>query len=127
MHYFEEKYFSVLKFPHWFKFVNYTFILVPSNTDFSSLLSMVNSIGFFIKCTFETENDISTSFLNVLVSKHIDWVFTTVFRKFLSISLSPHAPSDHPFLQKMSAFYTYINHALDVCSVSSNLPKELNS
>ena len=35
MHYFEEKHFNVHKFLHRFRYVNDTFILVPSNTNFS--------------------------------------------------------------------------------------------
>ena len=46
MLYFEEKLFGVCKFPHWFRYVDDTFVRVPSNTDFSSLLSMVNLTVF---------------------------------------------------------------------------------
>ena len=78
VHYFEEKLFSVYKFPHWFRYVDDTFVLVPSNTDFSSLLSLVISIDCCIHgikqspFTLEVENDKSLPFLDVLVSEDID-------------------------------------------------------
>ena len=64
MHYFEEKLFSVCKFPHWFRYVDDTFILVPSNIDFSSLLSLGNFIDHCIQFIFEVENNNSLSFLD---------------------------------------------------------------
>ena len=63
MHYFEEKLFSVHKFPHWFRYVDDTFILAPSNTDFYSLLSLVNSIDSYIQFTLEVEKTILFRFL----------------------------------------------------------------
>ena len=80
MHYFEEKLLILCKFPHWFGYVDDTFVLIPSNTDFSSLLSLVNLIDRCIQFTMEVENDDSLSFLDVLVSKDIDRFSTTVFR-----------------------------------------------
>ena len=56
MHYFEEKLFSVHKFPHWFGYVDDSFVLVPSNTDFSSLLSLVNAIDSCNQFTLEVES-----------------------------------------------------------------------
>ena len=37
MHYVEEKFFSVYKFPHWFRYVDDTFVFVPSITDHFNL------------------------------------------------------------------------------------------
>ena len=81
MYYFEEKLFSVCKFPHWFKYVDDIFVLVPFNTDFPSLLSLVNSIDCCTQFTLEVENDKSLSFLDILVFKDIDRFSMTVFRK----------------------------------------------
>ena len=78
---FGEKLFIVNKYPQWFRYVDDTFVLVPSNTDFSNLLSLVNSIDSCIQFTLEVESDNSLSFLDVLISKDIDWFSTTVFRK----------------------------------------------
>ena len=36
VHHFKEKLFNEQKFPHWFRYVDDIFILIPSNTDFSS-------------------------------------------------------------------------------------------
>ena len=47
-------------------------ILVPSNTDFSSLLLLVNSVDHCIQFTLKVENDNYFPFLAVLVSKDID-------------------------------------------------------
>ena len=38
------------------------FILVPSNADFSCLLSLVNLVRHCIQLTFESENENSLSF-----------------------------------------------------------------
>ena len=69
MYYFEEILFSVHKFPDRFRYVDDTFVLVPSNTDFFSLLCLVNLIDNCIQFTLEVENDNPLLFLNVLVSK----------------------------------------------------------
>ena len=126
MHYFEKKLFSVQKFSHWFKSVENTFVLIPSNTDFSSLPSLVNSIDSCNQFTLEVENDNSLSFLDILVSKNIDRFSVTVFRKSFSVSLPPHALSYQSLQQKMAAFYTYVYHALHICPDPSNLSNELN-
>ena len=80
MHYFEEKLFSVYKFPHWFRYVNDPSVLVPSITDFSKLLSYVKSIGRYIQRTFDVENDNYLSFFDALVSRHIDCFLMIVCR-----------------------------------------------
>ena len=79
---FKEKFLSIHKFPHWFRYVDDTFILVSSNTDFSSLLFFVNLIGCCIQFIFEVVKDNSFSFPDVLVSKHIDSFSITVFSWF---------------------------------------------
>ena len=53
MLYFDEKHFSVCKFPYWLRHVDDAFVHVPSNTDFSSLPSSINSIDRCIQFTFE--------------------------------------------------------------------------
>ena len=68
-----------------------TFVLVPSITDFSSLLSLVNSIDSCIQFTLEVKNDNSLSFLDVLISKGIDRFPTIVFRKSFLVSFPLHA------------------------------------
>ena len=86
----------------------------------------MNSIDPCIQFTLEIENDNPLPFLDVLVSKDIDRFSTTVFRKSFSVSLPPHALSNHPPQQKMAAFYTYVYRALHICSDPSNLSNELN-
>ena len=103
-----------------------TFLLIPSKTDFSSLMSPVNSIDHCIQFIFEVESDKSLSFLNVLVSKHIDGFSTMVFRKSFWISLPLHALCNHAPQQKIFAFYTYVYRALHICSDPSNLSNEFN-
>ena len=88
--------------------VDANFVLVPSSTDFSNLLSFVSLIDSSIQFTLEVENDNSLSFLYILVSKDIDRFSTTVFRKLFSVSLHPHALSNHLPQQKMAAFFTYL-------------------
>ena len=127
MHYYEEKLFNVHKFPYWFRYVYDTFVLFPSNIDFSSLLSLVKPIDSCVQFTLEVQNDNSFSFLDVLIFKDIDRFSTTVFRKSFSVSLPPHIFSNHPPQQKMSAFYTYVYRALHICSDPSNMSNELNN
>ena len=126
MHYFEEKIFSAYKFPHWFRHVDDAFVLVPFNTNFSSLLSLLSSIDRCIQFPMEVENDNSLSFLVVLVSKDIDQFSTTVFRKSFPVCLPPHVLSNHPPHQKMAVFYIYVYRALYICADPSNLSNELN-
>ena len=76
--------------------------------------------------TLEVEKDNSLPFLDILVSKDTDRFSTTVLRKSFSVSLPPHALSNHPPRQKMAAFYTYVYRALHTCSDPSNLSNELN-
>ena len=92
LHYFEGKLFSVYKFPYRLRYVDDILVLVLSNTKFSTLLALVNSIDHCIQITLETEKDNSLSFLDVLVSKDIDRLLTTFFRKSFSVSLRS-APS----------------------------------
>ena len=114
IHYFEEKLLSVYKFPYWFRYVDDTFILVPSNTDFSSLLSVVNLIDCCIQSILEIENNNSLSFLDALVSKCIDQFTTTGFKKSFTVSLPPHVLFNKSPHQKIAAFYTYVYHALQI-------------
>ena len=125
--YFEEELFSVHKFPHWFRYVADTSVLVPFNTDFSSLLSLVSLIHSCIQFTLEVENNSSLSFLDDSVFEHIHPFSTTVFRKSLSVSLLPHCLSNHLFVQKMAVIYTYVYPSLHICSYLSNLCNELNN
>ena len=48
--------------------------------------------------------------------KHIDQFSTIVFRKLFSVSLPPHAISNHPLQQKRTFLHTYVYHALKICS-----------
>ena len=91
----KKKVFCIHILPHWFKYVDDTFVLVSSSSDFSSSPFLVNSIDSCIQFTFEVLNDNSLSFLDILVSKHIDRFSTIVFRKSFSVSLLPHALSIH--------------------------------
>ena len=112
MHCFEEKIFSVYKFPHWFENVDGTFFLVPSNIVFSSLLFSINSIDCCFQFVFKIKNDNSHSFLDGLNFKYIDWILTTLFRKFFSESSFLHAPSNQLPQEKIAAFYIYVYRAL---------------
>ena len=94
---------------------------------FSILLLLINSIDSSVQFALAVQKDNSLSFLDVLVSKDIDRFSTTVFRKSFSVSLPPHALSNHLPQQKMAAFYTYVYRALHICSHTSNLFNELNS
>ena len=49
-----------------------------------------------------------------------------VFRRSFSVFLPPHALSIHPILQKMTAFYIYVNCALQICFDPFNLSNVLN-
>ena len=126
MHYFDENLFSLYKFLHWFAYVDDTFILVPSNTDFPSLMSWVNLIDHCIQFTFEVENNNSLLFLDVLVSKHTYYLSTLIGSQQLSSENSPHALSIYPPQQKMAAFCTGLWCFTDICSDVSNFSNELN-
>ena len=92
----KEKLFSLWKFPHSFRYVDDTFTLVLSNTDFFSLLYSVNLIDPCIQFNFEVESDNSLSFLDVLVSRQIDRFLMTVFRKSFLASFPRCAVSNYP-------------------------------
>ena len=109
-----------------FRYVGDTFVVLPSNTDFSILLSLVNLIDSCNQFTSEVENNNSLSFLDVLVAKDIDRFSMTVLRKSFSVSLLPHALSNHSPQQKIAAFYTYVYRALHICSDPSNFSNELD-
>ena len=70
MHYFEEEFFRVYKFPHWFKYVDDASVPFPSNMESSRTISFVDKINPCIQFTFEVENNDSLSFLGMSVSKH---------------------------------------------------------
>ena len=124
--YFKEKLFIVYKFLHCFRYLDDILVLIASNSDFSSLLCLINSIDPCIHFTLEVENDNSHSFLDVLVSKHIDRFSTTVCRKSFSFSLPPHALTNHPHNQKMAVFYIFIYCASQIYSDPSDFFNELN-
>ena len=127
MHYFGEKLFSVHKFPLWFRCVDDTFVLVPSNTDFSSLLSLVSLINSCIQFTLEVENNNSVSFLDVLVSKGFDRFSATVFRKSFSVSLPPHAlyKQSSSLTEKVCFLYLHLSCFIYLL-YPSNLSNKLN-
>ena len=97
-----------------------SFVFHPILTFTVCYLWSIRSIAC-IQFTLEVEKDNSLSFLDVLFSKDIDWFSSTVFRKSFSSSLSNHPPQ-----QKMAVFYTYVYHALHICSDASNPCNELN-
>ena len=55
-------------------------------------------------------------FLDTLVSRSEKGFSTSVCRKYFAVSLPPHSRSFHPPSQKMAAFYTFVNRALNICS-----------
>ena len=106
MHYFEEKLFSIYKVSLWFLYVADTFVLILSNTDPSSLLSLVSKIDPFIHFRIKAENNDSFPFLYVLYSKHKNWFSKIIFRKSFAIFLSLNVLSNHSPHDKMTTLYT---------------------
>ena len=113
-----KKLFSVYKFPHWFRYVDDAFILVPYNT------TLPVCCVWLIQFSLEVEKDNCLSFLDVLVSNHFNQFSTNVLRKSFSVSLQCHAHSNH-LQQKIAAFYTYVYRVLQICSDPSNLDNEI--
>ena len=126
MHYFEIKLLKMLNFKCWMCYVDDTFILIENPFDINHVLKVANSVDSHIQFTFELEDSNTLPFLDVLVIKCDSSFKTCVYRKPFSVSCPPHALSNHPANQKISAFYTYVYRALNICSDSSLLKKELN-
>ena len=93
---------------------------------FSILLLLINSIDSSVQFALAVQKDNSLSFLDVLVSKDIYQFSTTVFRQSISVSLTPHVPSNHPPQLKMAAIYIQVYRAINIVSDHSNLSNELN-
>ena len=108
------------------RFVVVIFILIENPFDIDNILQVVNSVDSHTQFTFVLQNSNSSIFLDVLVIKVNSTFKNCVHRKHFSVSYSPHAFSNHPDNQKISSFYTYIYCALNICSDSSLLKKDLN-
>ena len=111
MHCFEEKLSSVRKFPHWFRYMDNTFVLIPSNADSSILLSLNIRIDSFIQLTIEVENNLFLLFLDVLVSKHKTRFSTKMFSEYPSQFLFylPLSPINRKWLlSTLTCFVLYI-------------------
>ena len=73
----------------------------------------MNSIDNIIQFTYGIENN--GPFFNKIVSCPDEGFLTSVYRKNFAVSLPTHVHSCHLPNQKMAAFYTFVNHALNVC------------
>ena len=80
------------------------------------ILQTMSSIDNNIQFTYEIENNGVLPFLDTLVSRTEEGFSTSVYRKHFAVSLLPHSHSCHPPSQKMAAFYTFVNRALNICS-----------
>ena len=97
--------------------------LIPSSTNFSSLLFLVNLIDCCIPFTFKTKNN---SFLDILVSTDIYQFSMTVCRKSNSVRLPPYTPFNHPPQQEIIVFYSYACSTSHIFPDPSNLSNKLN-
>ena len=100
-------------------YVDDTFILINNPFDINHILHVANSVDSHIQFTFELKDSNTLRFLVVLVIKCDSSFKTCVHRKPFSVSSSPHALLNPPANQKISAFYTYVYHALNICFDSS--------
>lgn len=123
---FESLLFNTLQFKAWFRYVDDTFVLFDGpKEEIPNILQTLNSIDPCIQFTAEIEVNNEISFLDVLIRR--DLVFSTkVFRKECTILRPPHSSSSHPFSQKMSAMYSFVLRAINLCSEQSSLLDELN-
>ena len=86
MHYFEEKFFIVHKFPHWFRYMDDILFLLLL-VYFLWAIKLILIFNLLLK----SKNMVASSFLDMLVSKYKNRPSTTVFKIFFSVSLPPHA------------------------------------
>ena len=103
--------------------VDDTFILIENPFNINHVLQVANSVDSHIHCMFGSEVSNILPFLVVLVIKCDSSFKNCVYRQSFSVSCPPHAHSNHPATQNISAFYTYVYRALNICSDSSLLKK----
>ena len=109
-------FFEKISFPSWTRYVDDTFTLTDTSLhNVDNILLIMNSIDNNIQFTYEIENSGELPFLDTLVFRTDEGFSTSVYRKHFPISLTPHARSYHPPDQKMAAFYTFVNCALNYC------------
>lgn len=96
MHEIETNIFAVYKFHYCFRYVDDIIVLVPADFNIFCLLSIVNLIERYIQFSLEVENYNHFLFLGVMVSKHKDQFSTSVFRKYLPVSLFPYDLFSYP-------------------------------
>ena len=100
----------------YYRYVDDTFAIFPSNEDFNHFLLLLNKLHPSLTFTSEVEVDNKLPFLDVLVEKTGTCFLTSVYRKPTFSGLYTRWESFCPESRKLSLIGTLTHRALKICS-----------
>lgn len=113
---------------HWSRYVDDILCFYDcSVTSEDNLLKTLNSLHHSIKFTKESENNKKLNFLDISITRNIDKLSYTIYRKPTQTSHTIDNNSNHPISHKIAGLNTMVHRALHIPMNKEEFNKEINT